>query len=129
MRLPHFNDMVAGILGGDEPTRIDEMVRYCIFHGAQSQFTPASQLAARLYHTGLSQKFVGRAALSMLTEGLQDFATLTGICYRVRKGCQRLSSEEAIKVASSAIGIKVRMAQLSAERKIARATSSLLPEN
>ena len=105
---------------GDEVSSIDGAVRYAIFHGAQGQFTPASRLSERLHET-ISRKFVGRAALAMLTEGLQNHAIRLGAVFRKKPGTKGLSAADAEHHALKVIGVETRMAELSkslAENKI-----------
>lgn len=96
---------------GDEVSLIDRAVRYCIFHGAQGQFTPASILSKRFQET-ISRKFVGRAALVMLNEGLQNFAISRGETFRKKPGTKSLSAEDAEHCALEIIGVEARVAEL-----------------
>lgn len=107
-----FPQLLAGLAISDEASAADQAARYAIFHGAQGQFTPASELARRLYET-ISRKFVGRAALAMLSEGLQDFAVLKGDRFCKKTGAIFVSKEEAERHALSVVGVNPRVDQLS----------------
>ena len=97
---------------GDEVSSIDAAVRYAVFHGVQGQFTPASRLSERL-HEKLSRKFVGRAALAMLNESLQNYAVPLGAAFRKKPGTKSVSAEEAEHYAVNVIGVEARIARLS----------------
>ena len=119
-----FAQRLASLSIGDEVASLDGAVRYAIFHGVQGQFTPASKLSEKM-HERLSRKFLGRAAIAMLTEGLQDHAVPSGAQYKKKPGMKGLPIEQADDLAQKIAGLQPRVAELSKALAEKKATKGL----
>ena len=106
---------------GKTPDTLNGMARFALFHGARGQFTPANQLTASMSDAGMSKGDAARACADMLAEGLREFATMTGLAFKGRKGAEYMGEDGATAHAIGAKGVPARMAEFVDARAKAKA--------